>query len=256
MCSRTRFSGIRYATPTTTDGTDFGRTAGSGGTVVHTFTISNTGDADLNLTGTPAVTLTTGTHFSVSAQPASPVISNSATTFDITFDPTAAGAFTDTVTIMNNDADENPYTFVIAGTAATAAADLSITKSAQTVDNNITFTIAVRNLGPDVAGGAVVSDTLAATSFISVTWTCSAAGGAACGAASGGGDIQDTLATFPAGGGVTYTVQCTLVDRSAYENVAEISVPASVFDPDMSNNRAVCKRYQLFLPLVYKNWTP
>ncbi len=103
-------------TATIADDTDFGSTNVGGTPVVHTFTISNTGDAALILSGSPAVTLATGTHFSVSTQPSSPVGSNSSTTFSVTFDPTGAGSLTDTVSIANDDSDENPYTFVISGT--------------------------------------------------------------------------------------------------------------------------------------------
>ena len=117
------------ATPSTTDDTDFGSIGVSGGTVAHTFTISNTGTADLTLTGSPAVTLTVGTHFTVTVQPTSPVISNTATTFDVTFDPASAGTFTDTVNIANNDSDENPYTFVISGTGTAA------TSTTQSINN-------------------------------------------------------------------------------------------------------------------------
>ncbi len=102
-------------TPATANGTDFGTVMG-GDAITRTFTISNAGNLDLLLTGSPAVTLTGGAPFSITAQPASPVISHSTTTFAITFAPTITGTFTDTVTIPNNDANENPYTFVISGT--------------------------------------------------------------------------------------------------------------------------------------------
>jgi len=110
------------ASPSTADHTDFGSVTLGGAPITHTFTISNSGNADLNLSGTPVVTLTVGTHFSVTAQPSSPVISNTTTTFAVTFDPSAAGSFTDTINIANNDADENPYTFVISGTGTVASA--------------------------------------------------------------------------------------------------------------------------------------
>jgi hypothetical protein len=85
--------------------------------VTHTFTISNAGGADLILTGSPAVTLTTATAFVVT-QPASPTIgSGSATTFTVAFELAVAGNFTDTVSISNNDPDEDPYTFAISGTS-------------------------------------------------------------------------------------------------------------------------------------------
>src|SRR5581483_292094 len=55
--------------------------------------------------------------FTVTTQPASPVAAlNGTTTFVITFVPGAAGLRTATVSIANDDADENPYTFAIQGT--------------------------------------------------------------------------------------------------------------------------------------------
>jgi hypothetical protein len=105
--------------PSVTDGTDFGTVAMGGPAITHTFTISNSGNVDLTLTGSPAITLATGTHFGVTVQPvASTVVSHSSTTFQVTFAPSSVGSFTDTVNISNNDPDENPYTFVISGTAA------------------------------------------------------------------------------------------------------------------------------------------
>jgi subtilisin-like proprotein convertase family protein len=110
-------------TPITSDGTDYGTTAAVGGAVVHTFTISNTGDADLNLTGTPTVALSTGTHFGVTSLPTPTTIATgTAVTFQVTFDPIAAGSFTDTITIENDDRDESIFTFVISGTGTAIAA--------------------------------------------------------------------------------------------------------------------------------------
>jgi hypothetical protein len=104
-------------TPSVANHTDFGTTSVASGALVRTFTISNSSSVDwLNLTGSPPITLTRGTHFSVTAQPSSPVPGHSATAFEITFAPSAVGAFTDTVHIANDDINENPYTFVISGT--------------------------------------------------------------------------------------------------------------------------------------------
>ncbi|MFD0878218.1 choice-of-anchor D domain-containing protein, partial [Massilia pinisoli] len=109
--------------PVTNDDTDFGSQSVASGTIVKTFTIENTGTAVLNLTGTPKVSIsgTNASDFTVSVQPASSVASNSTTTFEITFDPSAAGARTATVSIANDDADENPYSFAIQGTGITTA---------------------------------------------------------------------------------------------------------------------------------------
>ncbi len=104
-------------TPSTADGTWF-ISEGVGDTVVHIFTIYNTGAADLALIGAPAVILDVGTHFNATVQPSSIVISHSVTSFEIAFNPASTGIFTDTVSITNNDADETPFTFVILGMTA------------------------------------------------------------------------------------------------------------------------------------------
>lgn len=90
---------------------------GSAG-VTQTFTIANTGDADLLLTGTPEVTIsgTGASHFSVITQPTSPVAASGTTTFQIRFNPTSLGTHTATVTIVNDTIDgDNPFTFTITG---------------------------------------------------------------------------------------------------------------------------------------------
>jgi surface protein len=103
-------------TPSPSDGTDFGSLSEYNETINHTFTISNTGITDLILTGTPTVTLATGTHFQIAAQPVSSTVGpGEAVTFQVTFDPLDVGTFTDTVTIESNDSDEGTYTFVISG---------------------------------------------------------------------------------------------------------------------------------------------
>ena len=106
-------------TPQTGDDTDFGQVDVSSGTNGNPFTITNTGFAALNLTGVPIVDIT-GAHasdFTVTTLPASPVAAAGGTTvFEITFDPNSTGLRTATVSIANNDSDENPYSFDIQGT--------------------------------------------------------------------------------------------------------------------------------------------
>ncbi|MCB0178280.1 MAG: choice-of-anchor D domain-containing protein, partial [Anaerolineae bacterium] len=105
------------ATPNSADDTDFGtRVANS--ELAYTFTISSTGPDDLSLTGSPAITLSHGTAFTVTQPASTTLIAGASTTFTLTFAPPSEGTFTDTVNISNNDADENPYTFVISGTGA------------------------------------------------------------------------------------------------------------------------------------------
>ena len=105
--------------PSPTDDTDFGSIDLDSGTAMHTFTIENTGDLELNLTDSPKVNIS-GTHagdFTVTSLPTSPVAaSGGTTTFEITFDPGAAGLREAEVSIANDDLDENPYNFAIQGT--------------------------------------------------------------------------------------------------------------------------------------------
>jgi hypothetical protein len=104
--------------PSTADHTDFGGVSVSSGTVVRTFTIRNLGNLPLNLTGSPKVAVS-GTHaanFTVTALPVSPVATNGTTTFQVTFNPSATGLRTATLSIANDDANENPYNFAIQGT--------------------------------------------------------------------------------------------------------------------------------------------
>ncbi len=110
-------------TPSPVDATNFGSASVSGGTQVNTFTIQNSGSLNLNLTGGAPYIVIGGANaadFTVTATPNATIGAGGSTTFDITFDPSALGTRTATVTIENDDSDENPYTFNIQGAGATA----------------------------------------------------------------------------------------------------------------------------------------
>jgi uncharacterized delta-60 repeat protein len=110
-------------TPSTADYTDFGSVNVTGGSVARTFTITNSGTAALNLTGTPPnyVTISGSAAFSVTQEPASASLAanGSTQTFQITFDPATPGTHNATVSIASDDADENPFTFALTGTGLT-----------------------------------------------------------------------------------------------------------------------------------------
>ncbi len=92
------------------------RAAGSSTDVV--FTISNSGGANLTLSGSPIITITGADagYFSVQAQPATSVAPSGSTTFTIRFSPTTAGSRTAYIAIGNNDSNENPYNLTLTGT--------------------------------------------------------------------------------------------------------------------------------------------
>ena len=116
-------------TPSLTDHTDLGGVLPSSGTIVRTFTIENTGNQNLLLSESPVVNITgvNASDFVITTIPSTTIAVTSSTTFQITFDPSASGTRTATLSIANNDADENPYTFGIQGTGLTST-DYFITR--------------------------------------------------------------------------------------------------------------------------------
>ncbi len=108
-------------TPSSADNTDLGAVA-VGNSLNQTYTVRNTGAGMLTL-GTGAVTLSgVGcTDFSVTAQPVDSVAASGATAFTVQYSPADTGSDNCTVNVANDDSNENPYTFVISGSAANQA---------------------------------------------------------------------------------------------------------------------------------------
>lgn len=115
--------------PSVSDDTDFGSHDIIVGSNANVFTIQNTGTAALNLTGgSPYVTITGHTaDFTLTANPSTPITASGSTNFTITFNPTTLGLRSATVSIANDDSDENPYTFDIQGTGVTTTQEINIT---------------------------------------------------------------------------------------------------------------------------------
>lgn len=120
-------------TPVNTDWTEFGST-NIFSPISRTYTIFNLGNFDLNLTGSPIVSIT-GTDFTISSQPSTTLIGGMATTsFTVTFNPSTIGLKSADISIANSDAaaGKNPYNFRISGTGIQAFAD---TDSDEVFDN-------------------------------------------------------------------------------------------------------------------------
>jgi hypothetical protein len=123
-------------------------------------------------------------------------------------------------------------------------ADLDVSKtdgvSTYRPGDLLVYTIALRNLGPDAANGVVFTDVVPAT-LINASWTCAAANGAACPLASGNGNINATIATLPATGRVTYTLQANVAAPTPAQvvNTAQVSLGTlPIQDPNLLNNSA------------------
>ncbi|MBX9806497.1 MAG: choice-of-anchor D domain-containing protein, partial [Flavobacteriaceae bacterium] len=102
-------------TPTTADWTDFGSVDASSGTITKTFTIQNTGGKTLTI-GSISFSGTNPSDFSVTTNPSATVNAGASTTFVATFNPSATGTRIATISIINDDSDENPYDFSVQGT--------------------------------------------------------------------------------------------------------------------------------------------
>ena len=125
--------------------------------------------------------------------------------------------------------------------ARATEADLSVTKRANptvsAAGRAITWTIVARNDGPAAATGATVTDTFPA-GISGITWTCGAAGGAAC-PASGSGSLSANI-DLPVGGTATFTVTGSIGASvtGPIANSVAITPPAGLVDPRLSNNAA------------------
>ncbi|SVE26397.1 uncharacterized protein METZ01_LOCUS479251, partial [marine metagenome] len=108
--------------PATADGTDFGSADIDGVTATSTYTIYNTGNAALSLTGNPIVGKT-GDHsadFTVTPPSTSTVGVGDSVTFIVVFNPSATGTRSAILSVPNDDTNENPYNFSIQGTGTDA----------------------------------------------------------------------------------------------------------------------------------------
>ncbi len=117
VSSADRSIDIGDMTPAVEDGTDFGSVPSLGVVVSHTFTIINSGNAPLHLTGNPPVTVSglNASDFTVVTQPASEVAPGARTTFQIDFRATDTGTRTAVVSIASDDTDEPTYSFLVRG---------------------------------------------------------------------------------------------------------------------------------------------
>jgi len=122
-------------TPQSADGTDFGNVDIYGGSQTHTFVIKNTGNADLTVNSVS----TDNSDFTVGGTTSGTVAPGAELSFTVTFSPSSTGTHTATITIDNNDADENPYDFVVQGTGTYSAQSDIVENATYTYTSNIPY---------------------------------------------------------------------------------------------------------------------
>ncbi len=104
-------------TPSTEDGTNLGAIDVASGTITQTFTISNTGGTVLNI-GSVTISGANAADFVITSPPPATVAPSSSATFNVTFDPSAAGLREAIVIVNSDDSDEAVYDFAVQGTGA------------------------------------------------------------------------------------------------------------------------------------------
>ena len=238
------------STPSSADDTNFGSTNVNSGTIVRTFVILNNGSSNLNLTGAPTVSIG-GTHaadFSLFVLPSTPVNPSSATAFLIEFDPSAVGVRSATISIDNDDADENPYNFSIQGTGiapeidiqgnSVSIADGDVTPSASdhtdfgsidVVGGTFNRTFTVRNTGTDILNlngtpRVAVSGTHAADFTVTVQPNATVA--------NGGGTTTFTVQFNPSDSGAR-SATLTVANDDGDENPYNFDILGTGIEPEM-----------------------
>ncbi|MEO9586896.1 MAG: choice-of-anchor D domain-containing protein, partial [Marinobacter sp.] len=106
--------------PTTSDYTDFEDVVVDGVPLARTYTIRNTGFADLSLTNVTS----DNAFFVVSGTTSGTVAVSDSVTFTVTYTPEARGTHDATITVTSDDDDEGTYTFDIAGRGITPEIDI------------------------------------------------------------------------------------------------------------------------------------
>jgi uncharacterized repeat protein (TIGR01451 family) len=117
-------------------------------------------------------------------------------------------------------------------------ADLAVdlTGSARSACERVHFRIAVTNLGPDPASGALVEDQFP-PELTHIAWTCTPSGRCRK-PTSGHGNIEQQV-DLPAGGSLTYDVSAKFKANASgsLTDTAKVEPPAGLVDPQLDNNR-------------------
>ena len=169
-------------------------------------------------------------------------------TVNATVAASASGSFTYTVQATppsgvvdtNNGNNSAGQTLTVTSLSGDLSAAISANISQAARGQTITYTLTFANAGPNNATNAPLQGiTPFSPTLDNVTWTCSGAGGAVCGSASGTGNIPGT-GSLPATGSLTYTVTGRVpAAASGSINIDYyINVPGGFSDPNLGNNDA------------------
>jgi hypothetical protein len=147
-------------TPSPDDHTDFGEVLG-GGNSSRTFTITNTGAAPLDLTGTPELVdlSSCSPEFSLTVAPTTPIAAGAGSSaFTIQYQPTDLGVDSCDLGIANNGIT-SPYSFRITASATASApgAPRNVTASAGDGQATVAWEASLDDGGAAISGYAVTA---------------------------------------------------------------------------------------------------
>jgi len=212
-------------TPAVADGTDFG-SATIGTPVARTYTIRNTGDLPLSITG---ITSNAGP-FVVSNVPGT-VAAGGTATFTVNFTAAAAGAANATITVASNDPDaaDASYTFAVQGAGQAL-------QNVQVFDPGNTLQIADGDITPAAADGTDFGATPVGTP-VARTYTIRNTGSVpltigAISSSAGTFAVSNIPASVVAGGTATFTVTY----NAAAAGAANATITVSSNDPDVADS--------------------
>ena len=205
---------------------NFGNVVQNTTSAAQTITLTNAGNATLNISSISA----NGDFSQTNNCPAALGVS-SLCTISVTFTPTVLGGETGAVTIVD-DAGGSPHVVSLSGTGIVPQEDLAITGVATPPSvppgGSTTYTFTVRNNGPSTATSLSFTASLPTNAVVNSAT-------ASTGSCTTGATISCSLANLPVNSTATVTIAATATANGVLSTTASIS--AAEPDPNSSNNQ-------------------
>jgi uncharacterized repeat protein (TIGR01451 family) len=216
---------------------DFGQQVVGSTSPARSVTVTNSGTANVTVSGASA-----GGGFAADASSctAQPLPAGQSCVVSLTFTPAATGPQSGTLTITS-DAASSPDTVALTGTGLAPSADLSVSIGATPnpvhKQKNLTYAITVYNAGASAAAAVLAVDQLpASVQFQSL----SGPAGASCvkPAAGATGTVKCSLGALAAGASAQLRIVTTAVAAKGATIANTVQVSSSTSDPDPRDNQA------------------